>query len=111
MRVAVLPKPRPPVAVLRFHADGRGSGLYTEAIDLQTIGTLQMDRASRIESNGSTQKWEVTDLNGIRLFTHPSRQHCLEWERVFFQTGSRPVGAGRDCETFKPANPLPNELT
>ena len=86
MRVAVLPKPRPPVAVLRFHADGRGSGLYTEAIDLQVIGSLQVNRASRIEFNASTQQWEVSDLNGIRLFTHSSRQRCLDWERVFFQT-------------------------
>ena len=85
MSVANLPRPSPLVAVLRFHADGRGSGLYTEAIDLQVIGSLQVNRASRIEFNASTQQWEVTDLNGIRLFTHPSRQHCLEWERVFFQ--------------------------
>lgn len=87
--VAALPNPGSPVAVLRFHADGRGSGLYTEAIDLQTIGTLQVDRASRVEFNGSTQQWEVTDLNGIRLFKHSSRQRCLDWERVFFQTTAR----------------------
>ena len=86
MSVANLPRPSPLVAVLRFHADGRGSGLYTEAIDLQVIGSLQVNRASRIEFNASTQQWEVSDLNGIRLFTHSSRQRCLDWERVFFQT-------------------------
>ena len=96
------PNSSEPTAVLRFHADGIGSGLYTEAIDLHEIGTLQVDRASRVEFNGHTQKWEVSDLNGHRLFTHPSRQRCLDWERVFFQTNSRSGHAGRGCKPLTP---------
>ena len=98
-----IPTPTSPIAVLRFHADGNGSGLYTEAIDLHRIGTLHMDRASRIEFNGHTQKWEVSDLNGIRLYTHPSRQRCLDWERVYFQSANRsgnPGGNGQPLTNF-----------
>ena len=102
------PTPKLPIAVLRFHADGSGSGLYTEAIDLHKIGSLHVDRASRVEFNGHSQKWEVSDLNGIRLFTHPSRQRCLDWERVYFQSASHSPGSGvpgRGCQICKPLTP------
>lgn len=101
-RSTLSPNSSQPTAVLRFHADGSGSGLYTEAIDLHEIGTLQVDRGSRVEFNGHTQQWEVSDLNGIRLFTHPSRQHCLDWERVFFQTRPCSGHAGRGCQPLTP---------
>lgn len=97
-----VPAPKSAAAVLRFHADGSGSGVYTEVIDLQEIGSLQVDRASRVEFNGHTQQWEVSDLSGIRLFTHPSRQRCLEWERVFFHAAT---GSSIRPKTPKPPKP------
>lgn len=76
--------------VLRFHTDGTGAGLYTEAIDLTEIGPLCVSRASTVEFNRGSQQWEVFDLSGARLFSHRSRQACLDWERDHFNQSSQP---------------------
>ncbi len=70
--------------VLHFQPDGTGAGLYTEAIDLQQIGVLDVSRASEIEFNPDTQQWEVFDYTGVRVFTDLSRGTCLRWEREYF---------------------------
>lgn len=74
----------PILEVLHFQPDGTGAGLYTEAIDLQQIGVLDVSRASEIEFNPDTQQWEVFDYTGVRVFTDPSREACLRWEREYF---------------------------
>jgi len=74
----------PPLAVLHFDKDGEGAGLYTEIIDLQAIGRLQVSRASQVEFNVVAQQWEVFDYTGYLIFSHPSREQCLLWERDYF---------------------------
>jgi len=71
-------------AVLTFNTNGAGSCLYTELIDLQSIGSLEVTRATTIEFNKGTQQWEITDTNGIILFTHSLRSLCLAWEQQHF---------------------------
>lgn len=71
-------------AVLKFDPAGNGHGLFTEAIDLSSLGILEVVRASSIEFNNSTQQWEVKDAAGELHFSHPSRQACLDWERQYF---------------------------
>jgi hypothetical protein len=70
--------------VLTFTANGEGNGLYTEAIDLGSIGRLTLRRATTIEFNEAVQKWEVRDAGGALLHSHPSREICLEWEHRHF---------------------------
>jgi hypothetical protein len=70
--------------VLHFQPDGTGAGLYTEVIDLKQIGVLDVNRASNVEFNPDTQQWEVFDYTGPRVFTDPSREACLRWERRHF---------------------------
>ena len=67
-------------AIITVAINGTARCLYTEAIDLRSIGSLELRRASVIEFNNSTQMWEVRDLNGQTLHSHPSRQACLAWE-------------------------------
>ena len=73
-------------ATLIFMPDGTAVGLYTEAIDLQSLGVLRIKRASRIEFDDSRQAWRVKDRKGFPLFTAPTRRQCLEWEQKHFTT-------------------------
>lgn len=66
--------------VLTFDPAGQGHCLYSEAIDLASLGRLEIRRASTIEFNNQTQRWEVKDLRGQVLFFARSRQDCLLWE-------------------------------
>lgn len=85
-----------PLAVFHFDEDGTGSALYTEVIDLRSIGTLEVNRASQVEFNGVTQQWEVFDYTGYLVFTHPSREKCLRWERDYFNgVASSPGGESK----------------
>ena len=70
---------------LTFTSDGLGHGLYTEAIDLGRIGRLAITRATTIEYDNHTQYWRVKDHTGYALFNSPSRQECLDWERVYLE--------------------------
>ena len=69
---------------LSFDTTGNGSCFYTEAIDLQSIGALEISRATTIEFNQNTQHWEVKDNDGVLLYSNPSRQMCLMWEQQHF---------------------------
>ena len=71
-------------AVLKFDTTGNGHGLFTEAIDLASLGTLEIVRASSIEFNNTAQQWEVKSAEGELHFSHPSRQACLNWEHQYF---------------------------
>ena len=70
--------------VLTVDSSGQGSCLYSELIDLQSIGSLEVSRATQIEFNPATQQWEVKDTKNKILFVHPSRSLCLAWEHQHF---------------------------
>ena len=70
--------------VLTFQHGGIVTGLYTETIPLAEIGALHIERLSTIEFDDTTQRWEVMDRAGSRLFAHASRAQCLEWEHRHF---------------------------
>ena len=72
---------------ITFTPDGVGRGLYTEALDLGSIGTLSVRRATRIEFDEKAQYWRVYPARGRRaLFNSPSRGECLEWERQYLES-------------------------
>ena len=68
-------------AVLTIAPNGTGSCLYTELIDLKSIGSLEVTRATQIEFNNETQFWEVKNLKGSVLYFSRSRTACLAWEQ------------------------------
>jgi hypothetical protein len=67
---------------LSFDTSGVGSCFYTEAINLQHIGALEITRASTIEFNPNNQAWEVRNLDNQVLYSDPSRNQCLDWEQT-----------------------------
>ena len=71
---------------LRFDPGGQIDCLYTEAIDLRTLGRLHVVRATDIRFNDSTQLWDLRHSDtGKVLFSHASRNECLHWEQVHLQ--------------------------
>ena len=67
-------------AVITFNTNGAGSCLYTELIDLNSIGSLEVTRATTIEFDNESQFWEVKNLKGTVLYFSRSRTACLAWE-------------------------------
>ncbi len=65
-------------------ADGTVQGLYTEAIDLASVGPLRIERASMIEFDNPAQLWRVFDRRGRCIHSTASRTECLQWEQEFF---------------------------
>ena len=73
---------------ISFNPDGTALCLWTEAVPLHELGRLEINRATNIEFNNTTQHWEVRDLKGkVRYFAR-SRCTCLEWERENLQPES-----------------------
>ena len=57
-------------SVIKFDQRGRDGCLYTEALDLSSIGPLQIARASNIEFNKTTQQWKVRGTAGKPITNH-----------------------------------------
>jgi hypothetical protein len=66
---------------ISFKPDGTAQCLWTDAISLHELGRLEIHRATNIEFNNTTQKWEVRDQRGKVRFIAKSRSACLDWEQ------------------------------
>ena len=87
--------------ILRVHPGGRIDCLYTDAIDLRTLGRLQVYRATDIRFCEQSQEWRVRCAStGALLHTDPPREACLAWERDNL--------APPNPEAPRPANTYPN---
>ena len=71
--------------VITFSPDGTARCLWTEAVPLHELGRLEIHRATNIEFNNATQRWEVKDRKGKVRFFAKSRSGCLEWEQTNLQ--------------------------
>lgn len=69
-------------AVLSIAPDGSIETLWTEAIPLESLGTLRVKRASLVEFNEVSQEWEVRLCPNTEdvVFSHKSRAACIAWE-------------------------------
>ena len=69
--------------VIKFNTDGIAHCLWTEAVPLHELGPLDIQRASTVEFEPSTQRWEVRLASNpdTVAFSHSSRETCLKWER------------------------------
>ncbi len=67
---------------LTIDTDGTGRCLYSELIDLRSLGVIECRRASHIEFDTGKQQWQVLAPDREKvLFSHRSRTVCLEWEQ------------------------------
>lgn len=67
--------------VISIDTEGTATCLHTDAIALHEIGRLEVRRASTVEFNPDTQRWEVRwpDRPAV-VFSDPSRSVCIAWE-------------------------------
>ena len=70
--------------VITFTRTGEAHCLHTDALDLGSLGHLEITRAARIEFNPDQQAWEVHSNSHELLFTNRSRSVCLAWEHQYF---------------------------
>jgi hypothetical protein len=70
---------------ISFKPDRTAQCLWTEALPLYELGLLEIHRASNIEFNNTTQKWEVQDCKRKVRFFAKSRSACLQWENQNLQ--------------------------
>jgi hypothetical protein len=73
------------VSALIITEAGTCECLYTENIDLSTLGALTVKRATDIAFDNDSQEWKVRDMSGLALFGNCSREICLEWERDYLE--------------------------
>ncbi len=69
-------------SILRFDPTGKVACLYTEVINLRSLGTLEIKRLTDVRFNDETQQWEVVmAATGEIVHRDSSREACLVWER------------------------------
>jgi hypothetical protein len=54
--------------------------IYTEAIDLSELGEPHIERVSNIWYSNLDHHWQV-EVGNLVVFTHRSREACIQWEK------------------------------
>lgn len=68
---------------ITFEPTGVVRCLYTEEIDLRSIGHMKIERNTSVEFDEHSQEWLVkAEAGGELLFRHASRNECLIWEVI-----------------------------
>lgn len=69
---------------------GKGGGdltyLHTDAVDMSRFGKKRVQRASDVEFNEGTQKWQARLNNGEVIAESEIRQEVLDAERVYIDS-------------------------
>lgn len=78
------------IAILEVNEDGDIHCLYTDEIDLFSVGrVVQVRKASNVEFNEEEQVWEVLSLEGEVLYKNKNRQAAINWEIISFSPGGK----------------------
>ena len=85
--------------IITFPLSGRAKALYTEDINLRSLGALHIERATQIEFNNATQQWDVLNLDAKPLFSSVSREDCLDWEQLEYNHQTM-KGECEPCSAF-----------
>ena len=73
--------------IINIEKDGNANCVWTDNLPLDSLGILNVKRASTVEFNDASQEWEVRFIDpnspnspGAVFFSHKSRAACLQWE-------------------------------
>lgn len=74
--------------VLEIDEVGDVHGLYTDCVDLFSIGRItNVRKTSNVEFNERSQCWEILSLDGEVLYTDTSREVAIQKEIELFSPG------------------------
>ena len=76
---------KPDQTTITINPDGTMKCLHTDIIPLQTLGELKVTRASTVEFDEESQRWEAW-AKGRLLYHNQSRKACLDWEQENYET-------------------------
>jgi hypothetical protein len=74
-----------PLVQIDIRPDGTVHCLYTDAIDLQAFGKVQVTRASNVEFEEGPQLWVARLPDGRAIGAARSRADCLKLEVAYLQ--------------------------
>lgn len=81
--------------VLEIDKEGNVHGLYTDEIDLFSVGRVtNVHKASNVEFNETEQVWEVLSLEGKVLHRNINREAAINWEIIQFSPGGKHYAQG-----------------
>jgi len=69
-----------------FDTEGNIKGLYSNVLADLNLGNMNIRRASNVEFNNETQKWEVDVIGEGILAKFDSRQEALDWEVQYLES-------------------------
>lgn len=76
--------------VLEINREGDVYGLYTDKINLFSLGRVEnVRKASNVEFDQNEQVWKVLSLGGKVLHTNKNREEAIEWEIEAFSLGGK----------------------
>ena len=76
--------------VFEIDKEGNMHGLYTDQVDLFSVGRISnVRKASNVEFNSEEQTWEVTSLDGEVLYQNTNREKAIKKEIELFSPGGR----------------------
>jgi hypothetical protein len=65
--------------------DGRIHGLWDDTIDFREVGECRVERASSVEFNNDTKKWDIHLADGTYIGSEDSRAMAIQWEVEYLQ--------------------------
>ena len=71
------------MAKIFIRPDGVIEGLYSDAVPLNNLGRLNVKRATHVEFDEVCQEWIVMLPDGKKIYSNPSREEALDWERNY----------------------------
>jgi hypothetical protein len=74
------------MAKVFIRPDGTIEGLHTDVVPLQSLGRLNVTRATNVEFDSERQEWVVTLPDGAEVYSNSSREAALKWEREYCET-------------------------
>lgn len=65
--------------------------LHDDAVDLSTLGQVEVTRASHVEFDNGKQRWFVQSAKTLEILRDDflTREEALAWEKLYYSPGGK----------------------